>query len=53
MLNRVVALSQEMAIFLQQAGHPKAIDFKNGKFLLILSYLTDIFGHLNALNVSL
>ena len=48
-LNRVVELSQEMAIFMQEAGHPKAIDFKDEKFLLILSYPADIFGQLNAL----
>ena len=52
-LNREVELSQEMAIFLQEAGHPKAVDFKDKIFLLILPCLADIFGHLNALNVLL
>ena len=42
-----------MVIFLQEAGHPKAIDFKDKKFFLTLSYLTDTFSYLNALNVSL
>ena len=42
-----------MVIFLQEAGHPKAIDFKDKKFFLTLSYLADTFGYLNALNVSL
>ena len=52
LFNRVMELSQEMAIFLQEGGHPKAINFKDEKFLLILFYLANIFGHLNALNVS-
>ena len=40
-------------IFLQEAGHPKAIDFKDEIFLLISSDLADVFGHINALNVLL
>ena len=50
-LNHVVQSFQEMSVFLQEAGHPKAIDFKDEKFLLIMSCLADIFGHLNILNV--
>ena len=36
-LNHVVELSQEMAIFLQEVGHSKAIEFRGEKFLLIFS----------------
>ena len=49
----MVELSKKMAIFLQEAGHPKAIDFNDKKILLILPYLSNIYGHLNALNASL
>ena len=38
--------------FLARSWPSKAIDFKEEKFLLILSDLDDIFGHLHALNVS-
>ena len=38
-LNRWVKLSQEMAIFLQEADHPKAIDFKDKKSFLKLLFL--------------
>lgn len=49
-LNRVFAMREELALFLQEHQHPHANCFKNSKFVLILAYMADIFEALNRLN---
>jgi len=51
-LSRTFELRQEMYIFLKE-GHKNANEFSDGEFLIKLVYLCDIFGKLNALNISL
>ena len=45
-LDRVVNLSNEIAVFLRDTGHKAADKFENEEFLFMLCYLADIFGHL-------
>lgn len=49
-LNRVFALREELALFLQEHQHGHADCFKNSEFILMLAYMADIFAALNHLN---
>ncbi|CAI5692330.1 protein ZBED8-like [Oreochromis niloticus] len=49
-LNRVLAMRVELALFLQDHQHCHADCFKNPEFILILAYMADIFAALNHLN---
>ena len=51
-LNRVLQLRQEIEIFLREKGNDLAGNFGNPIFIARLAYISDIFGHLNALNFS-
>ena len=52
-LNRVLQLRQEIEIFLREKGKNLADYFGDPVFVARLAYISDIFGHLNALNISL
>uniref|UniRef100_UPI00358FFEDB protein FAM200C-like n=1 Tax=Myxine glutinosa TaxID=7769 RepID=UPI00358FFEDB len=52
-LNRVLQLRQEIEIFLREKGNDLADYFGDPVFVARLVYISDIFGHLNALNISL
>ena len=52
-LNRVLQLRQEIEIFLREKGSDLADYFGDSVFVARLAYISDIFGHFNALNVSL
>ena len=52
-LNRVLQLRQEIKIFLREKGKDLADYFGDPIFVAKLAYISDIFGHLNALNISL
>uniref|UniRef100_UPI00358FC317 protein FAM200C-like n=1 Tax=Myxine glutinosa TaxID=7769 RepID=UPI00358FC317 len=52
-LNRVLQLRQEIEIFLREKGNDSADYFGDPVFVARLAYISDIFGHLNALNISL
>ena len=52
-LNRVLQLRQETEIFLHKKGKDLADYFGDPIFVARLAYISDIFGHLNALNISL
>uniref|UniRef100_UPI00358FFCAA protein FAM200C-like n=1 Tax=Myxine glutinosa TaxID=7769 RepID=UPI00358FFCAA len=52
-LNRVLQLRQEIEIFLREKGNDSADYFGDPVFVARLVYISDIFGHLNALNISL
>ncbi|XP_064117710.1 protein FAM200C-like [Macrobrachium nipponense] len=53
MLTRIAELTDEIAIFLQEYQSDFAENFEDEIFILSLSYLADIFGHLNDLNLSM
>ena len=50
-LTRMAELKDEIAIFLQEYQSNFADKFENEVFILFLSYLADIFSHLNDLNM--
>ena len=50
---RVVNLSKEVAVFLQESSHKATEKFEDENFLLMLCYLADIFGLVSQLNLSL
>uniref|UniRef100_UPI00358ECE95 protein FAM200C-like n=1 Tax=Myxine glutinosa TaxID=7769 RepID=UPI00358ECE95 len=52
-LNCVLQLRQEIEIFLREKGNDSADYFGDPVFVARLVYISDIFGHLNALNISL
>ena len=52
-LNRVLQLHQEIEIFLREKGNDLADNFGDPIFVARLAYISDIFGHLNALNILL
>ena len=52
-LNRVLQLRQEIEIFLREKGNDLADYFGDPIFVARLAYISDIFGHFNALNISL
>uniref|UniRef100_UPI00358EC2D2 protein FAM200C-like n=1 Tax=Myxine glutinosa TaxID=7769 RepID=UPI00358EC2D2 len=52
-LNCVLQLRQEIEIFLREKGNDLADYFGDPVFVARLAYISDIFGHLNALNISL
>ena len=52
-LDRVVNLPKEIAVFLQEAGPKAAEKFEDESFLFMLCYLTTTFGLLNVLDFSL
>jgi hypothetical protein len=52
-LKRSVKLKEEICRFLQDSGSPLYQHFLDGKWLALLSYLSDIFDKLNGLNPSL
>lgn len=52
-LNRIAELHAEIAIFLREYQSNSAENFEDEMFILSLSYLTDIFSHLNDLNLSM
>ena len=47
MLNHVLALRVELAVFLREHQHCHADCFENSEFILVLAYMADIFGALN------
>ncbi|XP_068232174.1 protein FAM200C-like [Palaemon carinicauda] len=53
MLARIAELADEIAIFLREYQSNFAENFEDEIFILSLSYLADIFGHLNDLNLSM
>ncbi|GFU40053.1 zinc finger MYM-type protein 6 [Trichonephila clavipes] len=52
-LQRVYELRNEITIFLEKENLPEAEKFRDGLFLMKLSYLVDIFEKLNILNLQL
>ena len=52
-LQRVFKLRLEIEMFLIEKKHGLASKFSEKKWVCLLSYLVDIFGHLNDLNLSL
>lgn len=52
-LQRVFQLRHEIAVFLEEENRPEAEMFRDGLFLLKVSYLVDIFEKLNILNLQL
>lgn len=52
-LQRVYELREEIAIFLEEENRPEAKNFRDGLFVMKLSYLVDIFEKLNNLNLQL
>ncbi|GFW88086.1 protein FAM200A [Trichonephila clavipes] len=52
-LQRVYELRNEITIFLEEEHLPEAEKFRDGLFLMKLSYLVDIFEKLNILNLQL
>ena len=46
-LNRVLALPLELAVFLRDHQHCHVDCFKNSEFILVLAYMADIFGAFN------
>ncbi|GFX05117.1 zinc finger MYM-type protein 6 [Trichonephila clavipes] len=52
-LQRVYELRNEITIFLEDENLPEAEKFRDGLFLMKLSYLVDIFEKLNILNLQL
>ena len=52
-LNRFLQLRQEIKIFLREKGKDLADYFGDPIFVARLAYISDIFGRLNALNISL
>uniref|UniRef100_UPI00358F611A protein FAM200C-like n=1 Tax=Myxine glutinosa TaxID=7769 RepID=UPI00358F611A len=51
--HRLFQLRQEIEIFLREKGNDLADYFGDPVFVARLAYISDIFGHLNALNISL
>lgn len=52
-LQRIYELREEIAIFLEEENRPEAENFRDGLFVMKLSYLVDIFEKLNILNLQL
>ncbi|GFU07334.1 SCAN domain-containing protein 3 [Trichonephila clavipes] len=52
-LQRVYELRNEITLFLEEENLPEAEKFRDGLFLMKLSYLVDIFEKLNILNLQL
>jgi len=52
-LNRVLQLRHEIEAFLRKKGNDLADHFRDPVFIARLAYISDIFGHLNTLNMSL
>ena len=52
-LNRVYELRQSIYTFLKERNNSLADNLQNHDFLLMLAYLSDIFGHLNSFCLSL
>ncbi|GFT77839.1 SCAN domain-containing protein 3 [Trichonephila clavipes] len=52
-LQRIYELRNEITIFLEEENLPEAEKFRDGLFLMKLSYLVDIFEKLNILNLQL
>ena len=50
-LTRVFKLRKEIEMFLRQRGSSLVVHFENEDFILSLAYLSDIFTHLNDLNI--
>ena len=48
-LNPVLALRVELAVFLGEYQHCHADCFENSEFILVLAYMADVFGALNHL----
>ena len=46
-LNRVLALRVELAVFLREHQHCHADCFENSEFIFVLAYMADIFGAFN------
>ena len=53
MLKRVLSLHEQITIFLREHRHALANIFSEPIFTMKLAYISDIFQHLNALNVKL
>ena len=47
MLNRVLALHVELAVFLQEHQHCHADRFENSEFIFVLAYMANIFRAFN------
>lgn len=52
-LRRLLDLRTEVDIFLTEKKHRHAPKFSDGKWLVQVAYLADLFGELNALNISM
>ncbi|KAI6659387.1 hypothetical protein LOD99_10833 [Oopsacas minuta] len=52
-LTRIAELHVEIALFLREHQNKFAESFEDDVFILSLSYLADIFSHLNNLNLTL
>ena len=52
-LNRIAELHAEIALFLREHQNKFAENFEDDVFILSLSYLADIFSHLNDLNFTM
>ncbi|CAN7992093.1 unnamed protein product [Ixodes hexagonus] len=52
-VKRVFDLRQELAFFLHEEKHPYAHEFDDERFLMVLTYLSDIFEKLNVLSTQL
>ena len=52
-LTRVFKLRKEIEMFLRQRGSSLVVYFESENFILSMAYLSDIFTHLNDLNISI
>ena len=52
-VTRVFKLCKKIEMFLRQRGSSLVVHFENEDFILSLAYLSDIFTHLNDLNISI
>ena len=52
-LTHVLKLRKEIEMFLRQRGSSLVVHFENEDFILSLAYLSDVFTHLNDLNISI
>ena len=50
MLNRVFALRMELAVLLREQQHRHADCFENSEFILVLTYMVNVFDALNNLH---
>lgn len=51
-LNRVLALREELCVFLTEEANPMAVKCQDTFWLAKLSYMASVFDHLNKLNIS-